>query len=153
MKHNTYLKEYLIDLLYDLETVTEKSAHHPEENTLTHSLQVFELAYQQSADAELWAAALLHDIGKAIDYPHHAIIGADLLKNLLSPRIVWLVKHHLDLLIQPSKTRQHLKNTLKLRDLEKLRQWDLKGRKPHQQTCTVEYSIHTIFQNYQQISH
>lgn len=88
MKNKNHLKDYLIEILSDLEFIEESSKYHPEENVLVRSLQVFELAYHSTHDPELWAAALLHDIGKAIDRQEHAVCGADLLKGLLSPRIV-----------------------------------------------------------------
>lgn len=46
---------------------------------------------------------LLHDVGKAIDIQAHDIYGANLLKGLLSPRIVWLVENHLNLLNSKKK--------------------------------------------------
>lgn len=135
-----------MDLLSDLELIEETSIYHPEENVLVHSLQVFEIAHHASNDPELWAAALLHDIGKAIDSKQHAMIGADLLKNLLSPRIVWLVRHHLDLLKTPKKTRHQLKNTPGLLDLECLRRWDLQGRQPNQAVVSIDFAINSLFQ-------
>ena len=139
MENKDHLKNYLIDILSDLEFIEENSIYHPEENVLVHSLQVFELAYHASDDPELWAAALLHDIGKAIDHKQHAEIGAELLSNLLSPRVVWLVKHHLDLLKHPKKTRQQLKNKPQLLDLEQLRRWDLQGREPNKTVVSIAF--------------
>ena len=152
MENKNYLKNYLIDLLSDLEFIEEISKYHPEENVLVHSLQVFELAYHASNDPELWAAALLHDIGKAIDHKQHAEIGANLLKNLLSPRIVWLVKHHLDLLTHPKKTRHLLQNKAQLSDLEQLRRWDLQGRIPDKTVVTVAFSVDCLLCHYPQIT-
>jgi hypothetical protein len=79
----------------------------------------------------IWAAALLHDIGKAVSTPDHAKIGTNELEGILSPHTVWLIRHHLDLLTAPRRTRRLLHNTPQLRDLELLRAWDLKGRSPH----------------------
>ncbi len=79
----------------------------------------------------IWAAALLHDIGKAVSTPDHAKIGTNELEGILSPHTVWLIRHHLDLLTAPRRTRRLLHNTPHLRDLELLRAWDLKGRSPH----------------------
>jgi hypothetical protein len=72
----------------------------------------------------------LHDIGKAVNTPDHANIGANELEGLLTPRIVWLIRHHLHLLVAPRSTRRWLRNTPQLRELELLRAWDLKGRSP-----------------------
>ena len=68
-------------------------------------------------------------MGKAVDMSNHANIGADQLDGLLSPRIVWLIQHHLDLLIHPKRTRSKLKASRQLQDLENVRRWDLGGRK------------------------
>lgn len=152
MENKNHLKNYLIDLLSDLEYIEETSHYHPEENVLVHSLQVFELAHHATNDPELWTAALFHDIGKAIDHKQHAEIGADLLKNLLSPRIVWLVKHHLDLLIHPKKTRHLLQNKPQLLDLEQLRRWDLQGRKPNKAVVSIAFSVNSLFQYQTQIT-
>lgn len=152
VENKTYLRNFLIDILSDLEFIQEPSPYHPEENVLVHSLQVFELAYHDSTDPELWAAALLHDAGKAVDLPQHAEIGANLLKNVLSPRIVWLVRHHLDLLTQPKKTRRLLQNTPQLADLERLRRWDLQGRTPDKVAVTLAFAVDCLLQCYPQIT-
>ena len=152
MENKNHLKNYLTDLLRDLEFIEESSKYHPEENVLVHSLQVFELAFHESNDPELWAAALLHDIGKAIDSKQHAEIGANLLQNLLSARVVWLVKHHLDLLKTPKRTRHHLQNKSQLFDLEQLRRWDLQGRVPNKTVVPIAFAVDNIFQHYTQIT-
>ena len=152
MENKNHLKNYLIDILSDLEFIEESSNYHPEENVLVHSLQVFELAYHASNDPELWAAALFHDIGKAIDHKQHAEIGSNLLKKFLSPRIVLLVKHHLDLLTNPKKTRQLLQNKSQLLDLEQLRCWDLQGRKPNKAVVSIAFSVNSLFQYHAQIT-
>jgi hypothetical protein len=51
--------------------------NHPEGDALYHSLQVFELARCEAPwDRDLAAAALLHDVGKAIDRRDHVIAEA-----------------------------------------------------------------------------
>lgn len=130
----TFLKKHLYSLLTALDGVYQEPRYHPEGDALYHSLQVFQLAYQTCTDPELWAAALLHDIGKAISTPNHAQIGANELEGFLSERIVWLIRHHLDLLVAPRSTRRRLRHSHQLRELELLRAWDLKGRSP---TATV----------------
>lgn len=152
MKNKNHLKNYLIEILSDLEFIEESSSYHPEENVLVHSLQVFELAYHATNDPELWAAALLHDVGKAIDYAQHDVCGADLLNGLLSPRIVWLVKHHLDLLRQPKKTRYVLQHTPQLADLEQLRRWDLQGRQPNKSAVSLDFALNSLLQHQSQIT-
>jgi len=100
----------LLDLLLALDGVQQSPRFHPEGDALFHSLQVFDLARRATEDRELWAAALFHDVGKAIDDDEqgHDEVGADLLEGLVSERVVWLVRHHLDLLRDPKRTRARL---------------------------------------------
>lgn len=120
----------LLDLLLALEGVRQDPRYHPEGDALYHSLQVFQLARRHTTDRALWAAALLHDVGKAVSGPDHDEVGADLLDGLVAPRVVWLVRHHLRLLRQPGPTRRRLRRTTALTDLERLRRFDLGGRAP-----------------------
>src|SRR5262249_40232032 len=96
----------LLALLEALDGVGQNERFHPEGDALYHSLQAFDCARRATADRALWAAALLHDVGKAFGSADHAEVGAELLEGLVSPRIVWLVRHHLDLLHAPGKTRK-----------------------------------------------
>ena len=118
-------------LLEPLESVWQEPEFHPEGLALFHSLQVYEHASSESDDPELLAAALLHDVGKAQFNDDHAAVGAELLDGLVSPRVTWLVEHHLDLLREPKKSRALLAGSPWLDDLERLREWDLAGRSPH----------------------
>lgn len=120
----------LLDLLIALDGIAQDPRWHPEGDALFHSLQVFELARRDTLDRALWAAALFHDAGKALRCGDHAAAGADLLEGLLSPRIVWLVHHHLDLMNAPSGTRRRFRNTQAIADLQRLRRWDVGGRSP-----------------------
>ena len=128
----------LFSLLSSLNGVRQSPRHHPEGDALFHSLQVFALARRETTDRALWAAALFHDVGKAVDGPTHDEVGADLLEGLVCSRTVWLVRHHLDLLKEPRATRRRYRGTSALRDLEKLRRWDLGGRDPNARVITIE---------------
>ncbi|MCB9796399.1 MAG: HD domain-containing protein [Alphaproteobacteria bacterium] len=125
------MHDALLDLLLALDGVSQDPRHHPEGDALFHSLQVFGLARAQCQDPELLAAALLHDVGKAEAGADHDEVGAELLEGLVSPRVCWLVAHHLDLLRAPKATRARLRGDPRLDDLERLRAWDLGGRRPH----------------------
>jgi hypothetical protein len=120
----------LLQLLLPLDGIRQNGRVHPEGDALFHSLQVFEFARGSSSDRVLWAAALLHDVGKVLGSNAHAEVGADLLDGLLAPRVVWLVRHHLDLLLAPQATKRRLRRTSSLTDLQHLRSWDLAGRSP-----------------------
>lgn len=123
-------KKTLLSLLLALEGIVQDPLYHPEGDALYHSLQVFERAYEESEDPLMWGAALFHDIGKAIAREDHAEIGAELLEDLLHPRIVWLVRHHMDLHHHAARTRKRWRGCAELRWLEQLRSWDKAGRDP-----------------------
>jgi hypothetical protein len=136
----------LFSLLVDLDGVEQSRRYHPEGDALFHSLQAFELAQRASDDRVLWAAALFHDVGKAIDGPLHDEVGADLLEGLICPRVVWLVRHHLDLLKDPRRTRRRHHGTSRLKDLESLRRFDLGGRDPKARVLSAESAFDLLFE-------
>ncbi len=135
----------LLSLLLSLDGVEQSRRYHPEGDALYHSLQAFDLARRASQDRVLWAAALFHDIGKAVDGPLHDEVGADLLGGLICPRVVWLVRHHLDLLKEPRRTRRSLRDTQRLKDLEHLRRFDLGGRDPRAEVLSPEAAFDLLF--------
>lgn len=141
----------LFTLLLDLDGVQQSPRYHPEGDALYHSLQVFDLAYAATDDPELWAAALFHDVGKACtcEGESHDAVGAELLEGLVSPRVCWLVLHHLDLLRDPRRTMRRLANTSELRDLMLLRRWDLGGRSPHAIPSTPQHAMHLLTQHHE----
>ncbi|MFH1924765.1 MAG: HD domain-containing protein, partial [Planctomycetota bacterium] len=84
-------------LLLPLERVKESRQHHPEGDALYHSLQVFELARQELPyDEEFLSAALLHDVGKAIDRRDHIAAALESLDGFITPRTAWLIEHHME---------------------------------------------------------
>lgn len=139
-----HLQSFLLTLLADLEFVEQGIQHHPEGNALFHSLQVYQWADKESKDPEMHAAALFHDIGKAIDYAEHDRVGAEVLEGALPSRVVWLVRHHLDLLVSPTKARRRYAGSQALVDLELLRRWDLAGRDPYAMTISTEEALEKV---------
>ena len=136
------MKDYLLSLLLDLDGIEQDPYYHPEGDALFHSLQVFQHAHQQSDQPLLWAAALFHDVGKACGSKDHDKVGADMLRDVLNERIVWLVEHHLDLLIAPSQTKRKLrKHSLQLKQLQQLRHWDLSGRDVNAEVVSPQQAI------------
>lgn len=135
------MNDELLDLLQALDGVPQDPRYHPEGDALFHSLQVFAHARRETDDPVLIGAALLHDVGKALRGPDHDAEGADLLEGLVHPRIVWLVRHHLDLLRAPGVTRRRLRDTDRLGALERLRRWDLAGRSPRAVVPSPEEAI------------
>jgi putative nucleotidyltransferase with HDIG domain len=137
----------ILELLLALDGVAQSPRYHPEGDALFHSLQVFQLAQRATTDRELWAAALLHDVGKALsdETTAHDEVGADLLEGLVPDRVVWLVRHHLDLLRDPRRTRRRFAGTPELLDLEQLRRWDLGGRSPDARVLSPEAAVRLTF--------
>jgi predicted HD phosphohydrolase len=83
-------------LLLPLESVKQSRAYHPEGDALYHSLQVFELARDELPyDEEFLLAALLHDVGKAIEPHDHVAAGLEALAEFITPRTAWLIEHHM----------------------------------------------------------
>jgi hypothetical protein len=141
------MKDELTELLLKLDGIRQNPRYHPEGDALFHSLQVFDCARKQTDDPVLWAAALFHDVGKALGGPDHDQTGADLLDGLLCPRAVFLVEHHLDLMKHPGATRRRFRGTRQLNDLEQLRRWDLLGRNPRAMTSSAHLALEMIFQH------
>ena len=62
-----------------------------------HSLQVFDLARNELPyDEEFLLAALLHDVGKAIDRHDHVAAGLEALAEHITPRTAWFIAHHME---------------------------------------------------------
>jgi hypothetical protein len=139
------MNDDLFSLLADLDGIQQSPRYHPEGDALFHSLQVFDLARRATDDRVLWAAALFHDVGKAIDGPCHDEVGADLLEGLLPSRAVWLVRHHLDLLKDRRLTRRRYQGTRALRDLELLRRCDLGGRSPVARVLSLDDAFALLY--------
>src|SRR4051812_19042898 len=117
-----------------LEAVKQNPKYHPEGDALYHSLQVFELARESRPyDEEFLLAALLHDVGKAIDPHDHAAAGVEALRGTLTERTAWLIEHHMDLLARGDRpvsprVRQALRDSDYYEDLVLLRDLDDAGR-------------------------
>ncbi|MEO1525468.1 MAG: HD domain-containing protein [Planctomycetota bacterium] len=84
-------------LLLPLENVKQDTRYHPEGDALFHSMQVFALAKDAMPyDEEFLLAALLHDVGKAIDPGDHVAAGLEALDGYISERTAWLIAHHME---------------------------------------------------------
>ena len=117
-----------------LAAVKQNPKWHPEGDALYHSLQVFERARDvRPYDEEFLIAALLHDVGKAIDPRDHVGSGLDALRGTLTERSSWLIAHHMDALSYRKGTldpraRQALEASESFEDLMLLRELDEAGR-------------------------
>ena len=84
-------------LLVPLENVRQHPKYHPEGEALFHSMQVYALAKDEMPyDEEFLLAALLHDVGKAIDPHDHVLAGLEALEGFISDRTGWLIAHHME---------------------------------------------------------
>ena len=123
-------------LLQPLERVKGHPVHHPEGDALYHSLQVFELARDiRSYDEEFLLAALLHDVGKAIDPGDHVGAGLDALEGAITDRTATLIAHHMEAHAYRDGTlgaraRSRLERLDDFDDLMLLQELDRRGRQP-----------------------
>lgn len=121
-------------LLLPLENVKENPKYHPEGDALYHSLQVFDLARTELPyDEEFLLAALLHDVGKAIDPHDHVAAGLEALAGHITPRVAWFIGHHMagqDLLDGGlgARARQRLAESEDYEELKLLARCDRGGR-------------------------
>jgi predicted HD phosphohydrolase len=121
-------------LLEPLEGVKQSPKYHPEGDALYHSLQVFELAREERPyDEEFLLAALLHDVGKAIDPSDHVGAALQALEGSISDRTAWLIEHHMEMQAYKDATlgaraRVRLQNSEWFEDLALLAELDRKGR-------------------------
>ncbi len=122
--------------LAPLETVKQNPRLHPEGDALYHSLQVFHLARDaRPYDEEFLLAALLHDVGKAIDPRDHVATAVEALRGAVTERTLWLIEHQMDLAADRerplnARQRRELDESEYLEDLKLLRELDDAGRTP-----------------------
>ncbi len=84
-------------LLVPLEGIKLNTQEHPEGDALYHSLQVFDLARDTVPyDEELQLAALLHEVGRAIDSRDPVKATLESLNGHITDRTAWLIEHHLE---------------------------------------------------------
>jgi hypothetical protein len=130
--------------LVPLESVKQSPLKHPEGDALYHSLQVFEVAREaRPYDEEFLLAALLHDVGKAIDASDHVRAGVESLRGSVSDRTCWLIEHHHDLDDGP-RPRRPLEPGPYLEDLHLLHECDLAGRVPGRPVEGLDLSLEYI---------
>ena len=134
-------------LLAALETVKQKPQYHPEGDALYHSLQVFELARNALPyDEEFQLAALLHDVGKAIDPRDHIAAGLAALDGHITARTAWLIEHHSEAGALRDGTlglraRKRLEASEDFDDLMLLCDCDRQGRQQGVQTPEIEEAL------------
>jgi hypothetical protein len=136
--------------LLPLESVKQNPRQHPEGDALFHSLQVFELAREaRPYDEEFLLAALLHDVGKAIDPQDHVRAAVESLRGAVTERTLWLIEHHMDLLTMGDRAisqrlRREIEGSEYYEDLKLLRELDDAGRVPGQAVETLDEALDYI---------
>jgi predicted HD phosphohydrolase len=134
-------------LLLPLEEVKESPKYHPEGDALYHSLQVFDLARDELPyDEEFLLAALLHDVGKAIDREEHTRAGLEALEGLITKRTAWLIEHHMaaqDLLdgTLGARAKRRLRENESYEELLLLARCDRQGRQQGVEAPDVEEAL------------
>ena len=137
-------------LLTPLADVKQDPQWHPEGDALYHSLQAFELARAACPyDEELIVAALLHDVGKAIDPRAHAAAALEALEGTLTPREHFLIAHHMDAQALKAGTlgeraARRLRRSEWFEDLMLLRDLDDQARRPGAMVCSIEDALDFI---------
>ncbi len=139
-------------LLIPLENVQQSLRYHPEGDALFHSMQVYALAKDVAPyDEDFLLAALLHDVGKAIDPDDHVGAGLEALDGFISERTAWLIAHHMEAHKIHDRTigarrRKRLAAHPDFDDLCTLGECDRGGRVPGAQVETPEEALDYIEQ-------
>lgn len=134
-------------LLLPLENVKQNLAYHPEGDALYHSLQVFDRACQETPyDEEFLLAALLHDVGKAIDPHDHVAAGLEALGDFITERTAWFIEHHMEAQQALDRTLgaralKRLKESPDFEDLLTLARCDRAGRVPGAQASELDAAL------------
>lgn len=137
-------------LLQPLEGVKQSRKHHPEGDALYHSLQVFELARDERPyDEEFLLAALLHDVGKAIDPADHVSAALQALEGAITERTEFLITHHMEALAYRqgalgARARMRLEQSEEFDDLMLLRDLDCRGRVRGAAVCELEEALQYV---------
>lgn len=130
----------IFKLLFYCIGVKQVEEYHPEGDVMNHTYQVFKWAIRESMDVDLILAALLHDVGKAVDNKNHVRESVKLIEGFSSAKTVWLVKNHMRFWTYISGEMQGLKKCIDLSrhpwfsELVQLARWDKKGRNPNSKT-------------------
>ena len=137
-------------LLRPLASVWQNPERHPEGDALYHSLQVFELACETVAyDEEFLTAALLHDVGKALDRRDHVSAGLAALEGLVTLRTAWFIENlpaaqdlaNGDLGV---RARRRLEASADFDELALLAECDRRGRERGAQVRDLEDALHLL---------
>ena len=137
-------------LLLPLENVKQNPVWHPEGDALYHTLQVFDHARNELPyDEEFLLAALLHDVGKAIDPHDHVAAGLEAVAGFITERTGWLIAHHMDAqqLLDGTlgaRAKRRLMESESYEELMTLARCDRAGRQPGAPAPELEEALDYI---------
>jgi len=142
--------ERYAELLRPLAEINQDPVKHPEGDALYHSLQVFSLACDRLPyDEEFLTAALLHDVGMAIEWQDSVVAGLTVLEGIVSERTAWFIENlpvALDLAngTLGVRGRRRLSASPDLDELLLLAECDRDGRQRGAKVLDVEDSLAKI---------
>ena len=130
--------------LAPLEAIKQDPRRHPEGDALYHSLQAFENARDaRPFDEEFLVAALLHDVGKVVDFQDPSKAAAEALRGSVTPRTLALIGNLR--VFQDSREKPGAPPPVDdpdtLDDLALLLEIDRASRVPGVPVCTVEEAL------------
>jgi hypothetical protein len=129
--------EDLFNLMLMTKGVEQEEQYHPEGDVYTHSFQALGHALRETIDTDLIFAAWLHDLGKAIVTERHERESVKLLNDIVSPKTLWLIEHHMRIRIWLDGTMKKLSKIKELSEaaflpqLIHLRRIDASARIPN----------------------
>lgn len=135
------LFEQLLSRMEPLARVRQDPRYHPEGDALFHSLQAFDLAVKADDAPHVIAAALFHDVGKSSADGPHEQVGAWWLGGIANERTCFLVAQHMVLLRDATGTRRTMHGDPRLEELERLRDYDDRGRRPEAIVTSCERAL------------
>ncbi len=91
-------------------------------------------------------AALLHDVGKAIDREDHVAAGLDALDDFVTQRTAWLIEHHMlaHKILDGTlgvRARRRLQQSESYQELRLLAECDRDGRQVGVAVCELDEAI------------
>jgi hypothetical protein len=133
-----------------LAVVRQDPVRCPEGDALEHSLQVFDLVHRERPfDEELLTAALVHDVGRAIDRGDPTAATLEAVADLVTERTAWLIQSLPDARGYVDQTlgvraRRRLEAHPDFQDVLVLAESDLRGHQRHYPAPSLDEAIEML---------